>query len=326
MQNFWYFLALKNYKKQDQQIRKIATQVYIHVVLDRSGEKNFKHLQEHFAKSPNQETEASETEYSGGFYKNARGDHAIKRNELINRIDKEYPGTERVFRHPLWFILEHPLADKETIYKKYGTLNSNIKDQLFKNDKKSLSDRRKKWSSTRPFYAISMQNNLDALACLLMLVKEMNIKERWHSYALAKRLALSLFFRLSYVSPLNIVADNLYEIIHNNFIAENPIPKIFQKAFFYEQYSPPPFIGSTTVLHKMFDEILENAGKYRLEESDNLFELNFLFWATTMGTMKSIVALKPNNSTKENQEFVESLFKSYRSNLEKHLPKGNLVC
>jgi hypothetical protein len=58
-----------------------------------------------------------------------------------------------------------------------------------------------------------MLNNLDALACLLMILREMELLEQWLAYVEVKWQVHNLLLRLTTFEPLKNISDELYLLI-----------------------------------------------------------------------------------------------------------------
>jgi len=314
---------VENYKNLSKELKKLATQVYMQELKKRSGGNNLSLVEKRFTRASRHGDDADWREYSGSFYKNARGDSALTRVELVDKIEGEWHGTRQIIDHPLWSILDSPIEDEKAINQKYNSLCKDVKTELFKDPEAEESTIRKKWSARRRLYRIGLLNNLDALACLLLLINEMKIEQRWCTYVVLKHHALSLFLRLASFEPLDHVADQIYQLIDQRFIQKNPIPDGFKSVLIKRKLLPPPQFETTDGYRKMLIRILDNAKLYGLEERDRESNLKFLFWATFFGLNDVNVALSASNSSKKDQLLLEELVSAYRSPRPyKYLPKG----
>ncbi len=304
------------------EVRPIATQNYVLTVQERKGGITLGKIHRHFCQQDYKSNSEYNSQNSGIIYKYAKGKACIKDTKLINRIEEELPGTKRLLNHPLWLILETPLADLDRIYEYMHQLIPPIQAQLFKQDSETKIYHRKNWQGTEPLLRISMQNNFDALACLLMLMREMELLKRWHSYIEAKWCVHNLLLRLAYFEPIFKINDNLYELIYIHFIDKNnPLPDKYRKLEFIIDYSTPPFIGSVYYSNDHISGILWNAQKYGIEEENKHDCLKFLFWVYTFGHTKIHKALHPAYSIENAAGIIEKLMSAYgATNTRRHLP------
>ncbi len=311
-------------KKLQRRVRLIATQIYIHEVKERSGERSFGKLHKRFSKNAHESNGKFWCRNSRIFYKYANGEKAIRNNvALINKIEKEFPGTKLILNHPLWFILENPLSDLETIHSLMHSLNPGIQAQLFKKNSQTNLYERKAWPYKQDFYYIDMHSDLDALACFLMIIRETEILEHWISYTQSKWFALGVFLRLSYFKPLNTVADDLYKIIYEVFIGRsNPSAGTYNVFLTDITYPAPPFLDNTNSINGKLSNILRNAQHHGLEELDKQSQLRLFFWVFIFGLEKIDKALDPIDSNSENQELNKKFISAYKSTRPKnHIPK-----
>ena len=199
-------ITLKNRK-----VRLLATKLYIFTIKDKSGGLPFSSIEIQIKRSQGQSIEQARDCYSRNFYRYANGKSCIKKLEIIESFEKIelYIGCKKVLDNPLWLILDNPLATLDDIHGLMQLLPADIKQRLFSYNKNTAVYERKKWSSTRHFSRIGRQNNLDALACLLMLIREMEITQDWHRYVEAKWQTQYIILRLVHFQPIIEIADDL---------------------------------------------------------------------------------------------------------------------
>ncbi len=298
----------------------------MHEVKNRSGENSFGKLEKRLYKKPHQSNKYYYRSKSGIFYKYAEGKMPIESPRLVNSIENEFPGTKLILNHPLWFILENPSSDLETVRNQMRFLNTDIQAQLFTKNNQENPYLRKEWSNTRPFHYIAMQNNMDALACFLMIIREMEISKKWHTYTVAKWFAHQLYLRLAYFTPIKEVTDELYKFIYVLYIGRNnPLPKKFNKLFPEKYYIAPSFVNTTLFISEKLSSILWNAQYHGFKEPDKHSQLRFLFWAFTLGLQETHDSLHSSNSTHESQIFIGKLMSAYKSTSPRdHIPNGLL--
>jgi len=239
-----------NEKSRDlKRVRYIASQTLMFFLKERSGNLSYRKLEMLFKKPDGQSEEDYQDICSGAFAKYASGQIRFKNQRLIQKIEnnKKYQGAKYLLNHPLWLILENPNATIEQTRKYMRQLDPDTQNRLFKKNKMNGVLERNIWKTYEPFSWVGKNNNLDALACFLMLIREMELLKQWHSYVNAKWYAHELFIRLSHFEPISTLADNIYSLIYHHFINKNqPItssyfPKEKHRMFevFKNEYASP---------------------------------------------------------------------------------------
>lgn len=316
---------MENQTDLKRQVGLIKTQTYFNEVKQRSGGQSYGKLQKRFLKRPWETDDEFTDSNSRVFYKYASGETILKNVKLVSDIEREFPGTKMVFTHPLWFILENPLSDFGTLDKNFRKLDPDIHSILFKKDHETNTYVRKELrEQRRPRYYIDLLNNLDTLLCFLMIIKESEIQGKWVGCIESKWFALGTLLRLSLFAPLNKVAYKLYNIIDEYFIGENyssilECNLLFSKEIYYS----PPFLDSEDFqsMRSKLSNILLNAKRFGLEESDKQSQLKFLSWAFLFGLEKTYNIFNAKQQTAQDQEFIHQFFLAYKSTSpKKHLP------
>jgi hypothetical protein len=241
-------------------------------------------IQKEFAKRDSQENAEFWGSNSRRFYKNAKG-AAVKDKSLINKIEGILGGTKRLLHLPLWLILEEPDADLSRLQEMMRQLPPYFQNLLLKVDTKSGLLIRKKISNKWQVSRLSMQNDLDALACLLMLTRESELLKRIDLYIELKWQVNCLVSRLVTFPPFESVAQPIYDLIFEHFIKKNdPLPtemkNIWVETYFDKYQSPKQLI--------LFAEKDSNLGMLWHAEQRGLVsskkenQLQFLFWALSI--------------------------------------------
>lgn len=269
-------------------VRYIATQFYVLTLQKKSNGLSLSKIETTFKKTASQTKDEYRDKSSGVFHKYAKGGCRIKDKNLIEEIDKYkiYAGCNILLVHPVWLILENPEATLEQTRGYMRQLDPDTQSRLFKKNKKNGVLERKVWKTYEPFSWVGKNNNLDALACFLMLIREMELLKQWHSYANAKWYAHELFIRLSHFEPVSALADNIYSLIYHHFINKNqPItssyfPKEKHRMFevFKNEYASPSMIRDLEFFHILMQEMLSKARLLVLIGDSEKEELNFYFW------------------------------------------------
>lgn len=270
-----------------------------------------------------------EGDTSGIFRKYARGECSFKKDSRpAKKIEEKFRGATEILVHPIWFILENPHCDQQALHLNMQSLDPSVRSILCVSRKNNdVYPRRKKTHATT-LYRLDIKNSLDALACILMIVREMQILKRWDSYIHAKWFAHWLFFRLSYFEPYKTVADKLYKIIYCSFIGNNDsLPdRNADSFFFYGDLTPPPFVNDRKQINTKFSDILLNAEKHNLSAKDIESKLKLLFWCCTLGIDSIQDALSSHTSTPQSTAFIKKLTSAYTSSdPESHFPNRYII-
>gem|GEM_PF-1279948 len=213
-------------------------------------------------------------------YKNYKGVQ-IKDSALIQDVENDLPGTKRLLFHPLWNILKNPNATLDEIVLYMDGLDLEMKGKLFRVDPISKISVRKDLDSYGSIYYVAKDNSLDALACLLMFIRESEIKKRVQAYIISKWETIFLIYRLSIIPPFNDIMPLLYPAVFNLFIEKNhPLPPGFTHDFFdnyqFNRDIPPKI--SMLIVQDVYSGLIWKAKFRRLVSDDQQDQLNFLFW------------------------------------------------
>lgn len=303
--------------------KKIKMRLFINELQVSSG-MNRNQLQKMF-----QSKESFWRENSNIFYKYANGSTHIKKIERIDSIEKQFPGTTRILNHPLWFILENPQCNLKSIHKKMQSLEPKIRSRVCEKDKKTGAYFPKERRNDKNLYYIAMNNNLDALACLLMIIRKMEILQKPNTRSHAKWFTHWLFFRLAHYSPLKDEAKKLYELIYDLFIGKEDPPKIYKPYSYipcFGNFTPPPFIRDIKQIDDKLTDTLSLAENHNFKVSDKQSQLKFLFWCCTFGINRVNLALGKQNPTPEDSFIIEKLRASFKSTApKKYLPRASTL-
>ena len=159
-------------------------------------------------------------------------------DEYIDLINKLLPKTKLIFQHPLWKILDAPNATQQEIDCWLTELEPNAYRRIFRSSKRSGKRDRRTIRGSEYISNISKENNLDALAALLLLMREAEINEDFVTCVDSKWEAQDLLCRLATFSPVREIAADLNDLIDERFIrkATPGIPPHQQK--FIDQLLP----------------------------------------------------------------------------------------
>lgn len=260
-------------------IRSLATKLWISNVREKMGGISYGRIQKILLPDDKKGSEYWSS-YSRRFYRNSKG-VPIRDRKIIAQVESIIPGTERILTHPLWDILTNPDASQLEIFRYMERLEFNLRKKLFESDKKTNLLIRKKLRSPSQIYYIALENNLDAFACLLMLIRESELQKKVQAYISCKREVVYLIYRLSLFPPYKEIITALYEIVYNLFIEKNhPLPPELAEGF-WNDYPFSREIPEKHPLHivtDIYSGVLWNAEYRKLVPSTEKGKLRFLFW------------------------------------------------
>ena len=297
----------KKYKKL---IKKLATKLYIFTIKEKSEGLSFGKIEKYFKQKDHYTDEKYRELSSGTFYKYARGELCIRDQTLIEKIeaDATYTGSKQVLVHPLWLIINNPSASKEELLEYMHKLNPEIRNKLFKFNTKTCVFERKVLKEAKFIHRLSLMNNLDALACLLMVLREMELLKQWNAYVEVKWQVYYLLVRLTAFEPMVNISDELYILLWDHFLSKhNPMPPdYFPKSLkelipnYLEYYKSPYFINSLPIYHDLLKDISNVFIKILGKKASKEVELNILFWAHQyrLNEVYKILELSPEEVSK----------------------------
>jgi len=227
--------------------------------------------------------------YTKRFYQYIKGNR-LPSNHYRQLIGKLLPGSLSILYHPLWWIIDHPLATQAKIDKQMPKLEPNVYRRLFRHSKRSLIVKRRKIRGVQYVSNLARENNLDALAALLMLIREAELNKDFITYVDAKWETQDLISRLSTFNPFKEIAVPINDLIDKRFIhRSSPYPEMpTTKGTFEESdYGPnekPEIISES-----------QNNGQTILEGIvlgvllfDEKKQLDYLFLANKLATLNEI--------------------------------------
>lgn len=273
------------------QVRQIATRLYLLTLREHYGWISLGKLQKVLLKEADQSNLKYWLQNSRRFYKNMRGS-VIRDRKLIDHIEERVPGSRRLFDHPLWLILEHPDACLEELHTMMQQLHPDLEKRLFKVDERSAIRIRKAVRNKHEMHRIAIRGDLDALACFLMLVREMEILKRIDPYIEAKWHVQYLISLLTLHKPFFYISESLYEIAYEYFIKHNESltkksPAALLKAF-------PEYFKAPDKFHSLYRQMDINVTIVSYAKLHNVLgnsikdQMHFLYIATLMGSRTDI--------------------------------------
>lgn len=315
----------KNLKRK---VRSLSTQIYIQEIKDRYNGKSFGKIQKELFSNSNDSNAKFWSEYSRRFYKNSKG-VPIRDEKIIKIFENEQPGTERLFNNPLWLVLENPFADLKTIDELMHLLVPELQIRLFKRNKQTGHDERKFWTVTPPFNRISMENNFDALACLLLLLREAELLERWHYYITIKWFAYELCLRLNYFCSIKVANNSFYSLVNLLYInRNNPLPdsiletRLLKKTYYRSPPNDIPIVEYNDFLSRLIQ--LAQAEGFVADNKED--QINFLFWADIFDKYKIFKAFESQIRSSDQNHILSTIRKACTAtNKRQYIPYGHII-
>jgi len=273
-------------------IRSIATINWLLYVQEQMNNISLGEVQRHFSMKSYDKENPFWPNCSGKLYKNMRG-IPVCNNQLIDNIEKEIKGSKRLLKHPLWKVLETPRMTLNSVHNLMKELSPNIVNRLFKEDALTGNIIRKQLTRKDQITRIAMMNNLDALACLLLFVRESELLNESASYIQAKWGVDFLLKRFLAIYPYSSIMDDIYEIVYQSFIdINNPLPiTMFNRWVieFPEYFECPKKQPQLYFVVDSVKTILYYAELRGFVSQDKMEQLNFLFWVQNFCNSKEIV-------------------------------------
>lgn len=257
-------------------IRMLPSMLWTRMMIHRKGGISLGRIHKELQPGPT----SSWKDGSRRLYKNYRGVQ-ITDKTFIEQVENYLPGTKKLLFHPLWDILKNPDANLDEILQYMDRLDFDLKRKIFKVDSQSRLLVRKKLTSFSQIYYVAKENSLDALACLLMLIRESEINKQVQAYIVCKWEAIFLIYRLAMVSPYSDLMPLLHPVVYDLFIEKNnPLPPGFIHDFWddypFDRDIPPKV--SMHIVKDIYSGVLWNAENRQVISSDPQERLNFLFW------------------------------------------------
>lgn len=270
---------------------------------------------------------------SGRLSKNSSGKTKVRDAKFINDIENLLPGTKRILNHPLWKIFLNPNATLDELYGYMKDFPIDLQKQLFKIDKQTNVFQRVKIKAIAVDY-ISKRNDLDALACLLIMIRESEITRQIDAYIGCKWRAHQLFCRLATFQPFKSLSHIIYDFLFDEFFYKNnPLPSELSNSFvefFPNHYEAPKKYPMPRFLDENLS-ILDLAIKSSVISESMSEQLDFLFWIDVGFQRRDILKalLAPHRS---NLDATEAVLKPLielkgrlSSNSRNYLPKSRFI-
>lgn len=212
-------------------------------------------------------------------------------------------------------------------------LNIDIQTLLYSFNRETNQYEPKTFNDTKFITKIGLNNNIDALACYLILLREMEIKKNWQLYVEIKWNLYQLLIRLTNFSPWLHIKKELCSLIHQYFMSNNdPItinyfPSFIQKVipdYMHIYKSPPPIINCIDG-QDYFYALIERALAEKLINNKKEEKLDFLFWAMQLGLNDIYLALTSTTHNPSEIPIIQSLTKAMKSRYKGKYLKSSVI-
>lgn len=154
------------------------------------------------------------------FYKNLRGVE-LKNKSAIDQIEQHQPGSRRILFHPLWDILAAPDASLDDVHQIMCRLHPDLVNRLFKTHPDTAVRTRKAFNLRNEVHKVAIRCDLDALAALLLLCREMELHNRLEPYVELKWAIVRVMSLMTLYAPFNAVLPGILEIVSPLFLDKN---------------------------------------------------------------------------------------------------------
>lgn len=181
-------------------------------------------------------------------------------DDYRDHVESKLIGSKQIFDHPLWWILDNPQAEKDDIHDHMRMLCPPVYNRLFRCAKKHGPSARRTLRNFNQIRNIGAENNLDALAGLLMLLQEIELNQQYDYYGHCHYEIRDLLSRLAIMSPYHRIAERLGQLITERFKLHNELIEAFQTT------------GDNT--HSIGALIPENEWDIQREAFENVIVLN----------------------------------------------------
>lgn len=195
------------------QVRQLATKLWVYTLRHRLGVQNFLAIEAILAGIVDREDPKITLEIpprlSGRFYGYKSG--RIPRQKYIDHVDS-FPcleNTASIFQLSLWQVLSNPLVTQRVITRLLLELENPVFSRLFDNKPGCKIPLRRALRKQSQVLGLGHISSLDALAALLLLLRETELNKQWHLYIDIKWEIQNLICRLSTFKPFYYVADEL---------------------------------------------------------------------------------------------------------------------
>lgn len=226
---------------------------------------------------PKRPEDTHDAAYSRRLYKNSKGTR-VRDSEIIIRAENLCPGTQRIIFHVLWDILERPITTIDEVYEYMQKLDIDSVQRLFNIDMNTNAFSRKKLRK-ETIFRIMMKNNMDALACILLLIRETELTSNLSANIWCRWRAHELIARLMQISPFVQLGVVFIHTLYEQFIEYSDIPIPDDIKAFRSNLNTPNWDDLRRSIILNLNLLKAMKGKNLISSSDFDKQLTFLFWA-----------------------------------------------
>lgn len=247
--------------------------------------------------------------------KKLKNAEAIGREYSVRTLEFYFENISSVLYHPFWQSISSIALSNRKINDLLLRLEPKVVTMLFeKDDVTSTYHRLKLPTLYRKLEGIALLNNLDALACLALLAKEMKNNSQLECFQVTLKLIRDLIFRLSFDRPFRTIVIGSYnELYQELFSKEADIltqqiePFSFHSEFSYsifpKHYFPSYFPANNkqaiTEYVSLVDAIAQKATSFYLSKTDRKSVLTFLYWCSSENLYEVKQALESKTPAKK---------------------------
>lgn len=264
-------------------IKSIAARFYIHSLKSIAGTTKINRIGKLFKGKRSDQFVISLVR---SLYRYEKGDH-IRNAPLLDAVDAEFPGSARIARHPLWLIMENPLSSLDEIYSYMQLLSPDLVNKLFQMKHTDSIPKRKELNFQGQLDSIIQRVDLDGLACLLMIIREMELLKRIDPYIGAKWAARHTLSLLAQHESFLHLGDSIYDLIYRDFIGRNdPLPQHMKTKicrYFPRSVECPLGMSDFHYSHCLNRTILFWGHRYGMLEDDERENNRFLYLSIKNG-------------------------------------------
>lgn len=318
--------------KQASTARSIASKLYAQTIRHRMGGMSFGKIERELLDDRESSDPNFWVHYPRRLYRYAKGAPInLKRSKLmVDTIEAVLPGTKRILEHPLWLLLANPEASLVELDSYIVMLDPALINRLLTTDRVTGTRTWRKWTDSSQLYRISMFNNLDALAALIILTRVCEIKKWVHPHIEAKWTTMHLISRLASFRPFMFIAEEVYHLVHEEYILKNsPLPdelKTHATKHFPAYFESLPNFYTTHREIQVNTGIVWHATYLGLVEDNEKDQMMLLFWVlhqfdrTTVDKQLKELKQAPA-SVNELPEPLNDLMMKFRGDSRRYLPR-----
>ncbi|EAR11069.1 hypothetical protein [Reinekea blandensis] len=224
-------------------INQFKRRVYFFFIFNHFGGSSYGRIEKQLTGHHYESSEDFWEHYPRCLYRLNKG-QPLTNETFLGELHKKIPETKFLSNHILWHVLTNPLMNETEVIDCMKSLPLKYSNKLF-------SATGEKWKRKELRY-ISQINHFaelgdyDALACILLLIREAELNKKAHAYVRLKWAVRDVFSILSTKKGFQFFGNELFELCDALFLKpNNPLPNnfttIFDRNLRIYQYSKGPF-------------------------------------------------------------------------------------